>query len=319
VNRRLSRGMALRSLAVVSAAAAVPSRVARAQTPAKITVVAVPIDISAAPYYAEDEGFFKRAGLDADVLTMGGGPAIIAAMLNGSLDFGSAGITSIAIAHENGIPILMVAPAGSYTSKSPTGGLLVTRNSPLRTAKDLIGKTVGVGSLKVGATVALQAWLDKNGVAPDAVKLVEVPFASIGAALEARRIDGAVTEEPYFGDALEHGARLFAHVYDGIAPEWLEGAYVCTAAFAKAHPDVVLRFRDAIAATNTWADANHAASAGILEKYTKQAVPPTMTRATFVPRLRVEDVQPVIDISAKYGLIKSSFPASDVIAPGVLG
>lgn len=316
----VTRAGALRTLAAAWAAgsAGTGSVAALGQSLPKISVVAVPIDISAAPYYAADEGFFRRAGLDATVTTMGGGPAIIAAMLSGQLDFGSAGITSIAIAHQNGIPILMVAPAGSYTSKNPTGGLLVAHDSPLRTPKDLIGKTIGCGSLKVGATVALEAWLDKHGVAPDSFKLVEVPFAGLQAALDSGRIDAGVTEEPYFSDAIAHGARFFAPVYDGIAPQWLEGAYVCSAAFAKAHPDLILRFRDAIAATNEWANANHAASAVILEKYTKEPVPPSTTRVTFTPRLRVEDVQPVIDVSAKYGLLKATFPAIDVIAPGVL-
>jgi hypothetical protein len=34
-------------------------------------------------------------------------------------------------------------------------------------------------------------------------------------------------------------------------------------------------------------------------------------------RLRASELQPLIDASAKYGLLKASFPAKDIIAPGV--
>ena len=70
--RFLARSLFLRR---ASAAAALPAaglatrRSGAAQTPGKVRVAAIPLDVGALSYYAGDMGFFQKHGLDAEVTT----------------------------------------------------------------------------------------------------------------------------------------------------------------------------------------------------------------------------------------------------------
>ena len=51
---------------------------------ASVRVAALTIDASAACYYAQEQGFFKSAGIDADIQGITSGGAIVAAVTSGS-------------------------------------------------------------------------------------------------------------------------------------------------------------------------------------------------------------------------------------------
>lgn len=293
-------------------------RTADAQVATKLRVSAIPIDLSGAPYYAQAEGFFLKHNLDVDIVTMTNGSSTAAAVIGGSLDIGSANMTSIATAHDRGIPFVLVAPSAAYSSKEPTGSLMTLQSSSIHVAKDLVGKLIAIANLHSLSEVTMRAWLDQNGVPSDSVKYVETPFGDMGPALAAGRVDAVLVEEPLQSGLLAHGGRIVANVNDAIGSLWLEGGFFCTLDYAKAHSDVVRRFSDAIADAASWANANHEASAKVLETVTNQSFSPNMRRAYYPERLNAALLQPVIDASAKYGLIKATFPASDVIAPGLL-
>jgi NitT/TauT family transport system substrate-binding protein len=288
-----------------------------AQTLTKIRVIAVPIDISAAAYYAQDKGFFKQVGLDAEVSSMGNGAQVIAALVGGQIEFGSGGTTSVALAHERGLPIVMVAPAGSYSVKVRSHGMVVAPNSPIKGPKDLAGKTVALAGLKTLGDVAVHAWLTKNGVEATSIKFIEMPYTAMFPAVLSGRVDAADLEEPYLSPALAQGGRSIGNVFDAIAPQWVEGAYFTTESYAKAHPDVVKKFADAIALAGAWANKNPVEAWKVLDKYTNTSTPPERQHVVYTERLRASEIQPVIDASAQYGVLQSAFPAKDMFAPGI--
>jgi len=289
-----------------------------AQTMPHVRVAALAIDVGALSYFAQQQGFFKKHGLDVEIITGTNGAAIAAAVVGGAIDIGDSNTTSIATAHERGVPFVLISPSGAYSSKGPTGALLVAKNSPIKGPKDMAGKTIGVSGLRNISQVAPLAWLDKNGVSSDSVKFLEVPFSAMGAALAAGRVDAVMAEEPAMRGILESDTgRVLATVYDTVAPTWVEGGYFCTIDYAKAHPDIIKQFTDAMAEAAVWANANHAATAAMLADYAKTPVNPNVQRMYYPDRLHASELQPLIDASAKYGLLKAAFPAKDIIAPGV--
>lgn len=290
---------------------------AGAQAPTTIHIISVPIDVAAEPYYAVEKGFFKAAGIDAEVSSLANGPAIIAALVAGSAEFGTGGTVSIATAHEKGIPLVVVAPAGFYSDKTPSEELVVAKTSSITQPKDLDGKTIAVSGLKTIAEASLHAWADKNGVDFSSLRLIEMPPSAVDDALAAGRIDAADLSEPILSSALAAHSRALASVFAAIAPEWMEGAFFCTADYAKAHPDIVRTFSRVMAQTAAWANTHPADTAQILAKYTKVAPAPTMARVIYKDRLRLADLQLLIDAGAKYGLLTKSFPASELVAPGL--
>ena len=280
----------------------------------KLTIATTPIDIGAEPFYAQDQGYFKSAGIDANIQIISNGGAITAAVVGGSVDIAQSNVVSLATAHEKGLDLVVIAPAGAYSNREATTALVVAKNSPIKSAKDLNGKVFAGNGLKNITQVGAYAWMQKNGGDPTTTKFVEMPFPQMPPALTAGRIDAAVLTEPDLSAALADGSvRVLGNCYDGIANNFLVGAWFTTASWAKAHPDAVKRFQQAMIKTAEWANKNQTASGAILAKYTKIITTPGMKRSLYGTKL--DGMQPLIDASAKYGVLTKSFPASDMIAP----
>jgi NitT/TauT family transport system substrate-binding protein len=283
-----------------------------------VRIATTPTDIAAQLFYAQDLGLFKKAGLDVTITVVSRGAAVSSAVMGDTFDIGQSNIPTLASAHERGIPFVIVAPAGLYTDKAPTGVCAVATNSPIKGAKDLVGKTFGVTGLFDIAQVGADAWLLQNGVDPSSVKYVEIPLPDMALALDARRIDAAVLVDPFLQRAIDAGqARVLAKCFDAISPKFLIGAFFSTADYAKAHPDIVSKFGGVMAEAARWANSHQSESAKILEAWTKVRVLPGMTRAVYADRLTAAEVQPLIDAAARARAIKTSFPAVDLFAAGV--
>jgi NitT/TauT family transport system substrate-binding protein len=315
VERRTFLTAALVAVAAVTGlgAAALPGGAQAVQT---LKIATTPTDIGSQVFFAEDKGFFKAAGLDADIQVISNGAAITSAVLSGAIDVAQSNVVSLATAHERGLDIAIIAPAGQYSSKAPTTALVVAPKSPYKTAKDLNGKILAGNGVKNITQIGAYAWMERNGGDPSTTKFVEMPFPEMAGALNAGRIDAAVMAEPELSASLANGSvRVLGNCYDGIAKDFLIGAWFTTGAWAKAHPDLVKRFQKAMFTTAAWANKNQAASAILATKYTKIVVAPGMKRTIFAEKLQPALIQPLIDASAKYGAIGKPFPANDFIAP----
>ncbi|MFN2459593.1 MAG: ABC transporter substrate-binding protein [Candidatus Velthaea sp.] len=313
----LDRAAFLRAAAAFAAAplaAGIPSVVRAQPAAATVRIATIPIDAGAQAYYAEDLGFFKRAGIAAEIQSITNGSAIASAVASNAVDVGFANLFSIAAAHKRGLPFVVIAPAATYTDAAPTSELVVEKNSKIASAKDLNGKTIAVNGLKNITQFAPQAWMDQNGGDAASAKFVELPFPEMAAALAAGRVDAALLAEPSLTQA-RGTTRVLAKAYSAIAKEFLIGGWFTTTQWAAAHGDVVKRFDDALRDTSAWANKNHRASAVVLAKYAKIDINVlnAMTRASYPPRLTAALMQPPIDVSAKYGLIDGTFPAQELI------
>ena len=58
--------------------------------------------------WAKDEGFLKKAGIDADITLINNGAAIASAVAAGAVDIGQANLVSLATAHERGLPFVLI-------------------------------------------------------------------------------------------------------------------------------------------------------------------------------------------------------------------
>jgi NitT/TauT family transport system substrate-binding protein len=311
-HERMNRRTAIRSGAAALAAAAFAPFPARAQM-RQLRIALVPIDNNALPFFAQEMGFFAKAGLNADVQQMQSGAAMTAAIAGGAVDVASSNIVQLAQAHEKRIPFTLLAPAGVYLPTAVTTILMASQSSPLRTAKDLTGKTIAVTGLKSIAQYAPMAWIDKHGGDSKTVKFVEMPVQEMGDAMAQNRVDAAVVQEPFIARA-KKSARIYADVFGAIAPSFLVSAYFGTSDFATANPDLVRSFQRVMRDTAIWANKNHAKTADILVNtlHVDATVVPTMTRAIFAESLQPAQIQPVIEVAVKYGGI-SDFPASEMI------
>jgi NitT/TauT family transport system substrate-binding protein len=286
-----------------------------------IRFAAIPIDGGAQAWYAQSLGYFRDAGITAQIESISNGGAITAGVIGGTIDVGYSNTLSLAAAHEKGVPISIIAAAGSYLARAPISSLMVPVDSPAKTAKDLNGKTVAVNGIKNITQLATEAWSDQNGGDAKSLNFVEMGFPQMPAALAAHRVDAAFLSEPIVTDALRRNlARVIGRPYDAIAPEFTISVWFTTGKWAKANPDLVRRLSSVFRQSSIWANGHDAESAQILSGITKLplAVVAGVTRSRFAETVSAKGLQPIIDTAARYGFLAKSFPAADLIDPNAV-
>ena len=280
----------------------------------RLRIATPPITAAAQPYFARANGSFAKVGIEADISFMPSGAATAAAVVAGALDIGNANAISLASAHDHGVPLVYLAPDALYDSAHPVAALIVSRQASLRNAKDLDGKTVAVNALKNLPHLATMAWIDKNGGDSTTVKFVEVPLPAVPASLSAGRIDAGVCSEPFLTAALNADARMFANCYEAIAKQFMYGGFFTTAQWAQDHPGTVRDFRSAIIEASHWANTHQREARDILLRDAKLDVSALMSHDVYATRLDPELLQPLVDVAARYGVIRAPFRVSDMIS-----
>jgi NitT/TauT family transport system substrate-binding protein len=308
--RFLGRRAALGLLAAAPAAFALPARAAA--IPVRIGVQ--PVESAGQTFYGKDLGWFDQAGLDVQITTLASGPALVAAVLGGTLDIGLSAVGSVAQAHIKGLGVKILAPAGMSLSTAPTDVTMVAIDSPIKTAADLSGKTIAVNALGNVLMYATQAWIDKNGGDSKKVKWVELPFPAMADAIAAKRVDGATLAEPYVSDA-KGVARALASPMDAIALTIPATCWFATDGWLAQQPQVAAKVVDVFRRSAVWANGHPKESGAILLRYTK-IKPETlavMTRSQFGVDTVPSQIQALIDVGARYGDVDHSFNANDII------
>ncbi|HEY2987042.1 MAG TPA: ABC transporter substrate-binding protein, partial [Candidatus Binatia bacterium] len=159
-------------------------------------------------YVAQDQGLFRKYGLDASVVQVRNGPVGMAALSTGETQFhwGSVSAANLGAIAE-GADLVFVA---GFINKL-TGNFMA--NSKIQSPAELKGKSLGVNSLGGGAWIFTMLMLDYWGLAPERDK---IQFRSLGdqsviaQALSAGTVDGAFVGYT-FGKILQNkGFRLLA-------------------------------------------------------------------------------------------------------------
>ena len=302
--------------AAAGAASAIALRPAVGADAMRYVGGSTPIDADSLMFLAQSQGYFARAGVDIDVKPMNSGDAIAAAIIGGEMAIGSMNVVSLAIAHQNGIALKIVAPGPVYNSRFTGTKMMVRNDSTIADASDLNGKTVAVNVLRGSAHLAAQAWIDKHGGDSKSVRWMESPYSLMEGALDAGRVDAALISEPAATKA-RLTCRLLADAHAAIAPQWLIAAYVSTESWITAHRDAMRRIRTALKQTAVWYNGNHAATVPLIATLAKQDpdVVANSMRALFGENVEAGLIQPVIDVAARYGVLKAPFPADQLIAP----
>lgn len=300
--------------ALAAAAIGTMSRFPAAAASNTVRLGDLPIEADGQPFYAEKLGLFKKAGLDVQVIPIPNGAAILSAVLGGSMEIGVSNIISLASAYKRGIKIACVAGSSLYTSKAPTSALMVANNSTIRSARDLSGKIVAVNGLRNITQLAPMAWIDKNGGDSSTVKFIELSFPEMIPAVSQGRVDAVLVAEPAISSA-RGTARILGYPYDAVASRFLLGCFFATTTYLDQNRQSVKRVVDVLRTAGEWANKHHAESGQMLAAVTKMDVNviQNMTRATYPDQMLPSDVQPVIDLAAKYGVIAETFPATELI------
>jgi len=292
------------------------SAAAQGQSPALIRVVGPPNDGYKSVYYAVRSGIFRKYGLDVQPSIVASGAAAAAALSGGAAEVAYTNILTLIQAHTHYVPMVFVAPgAMQIVERSPTV-TLVLKESPIRTGRDMNGKTLGSASLRDINAAATMAWIDKTGGDSKTLRVVEVPASAGGAFLEEHRADAVTLNEPAVSQAMASGRlRILANPYEAVGSGETAGFAAMTPVIEK-NRDMMVRFAKAMHESQVYTNAHLPQTVDIVSAYSGATVDVVAHSVRFIDAeyLEPKNLQPLIDLCAKYGLIDRSFPAQEVIS-----
>jgi ABC-type nitrate/sulfonate/bicarbonate transport system substrate-binding protein len=159
------------------------------------------------------------------------------------------------IARTGGIPFTLVAASeveGTSTDDN-WQNILVRGSSSIRTPADLSGKTLALNALKGVGEVVVKAALKKDGVDPNSVKLVALPFPSMRTALNNGQVDAIWVPEPFLTQGLQDGDRVVMAPGPTLGNFFPNGGYGALQSWVQKNPQLAAKFRTAINESLTYA------------------------------------------------------------------
>ncbi len=220
-----------------------------------------------APFtFAVELGFFKAENLELDVISLDGSGTIIPQMVNGSVFSSYITLDPLVISRQPGKPNFDIRFVYNAVRNS-IWEISVLDDSPIKTTKDLAGKTIGVGSLAFGNVPMTKGILKRDGISLDSVQFVAV---GVGApafqALRDKRIDALNLWDIQNVQIQMEGTKIrilqFPPEFHGVTSHSLP---VSNKMIAE-HPDLVARFGRVVAMGTVACVAN---PAGCLDSYWK--------------------------------------------------
>jgi NitT/TauT family transport system substrate-binding protein len=237
---------ALAALTVFGGTAGSSTRRAQLTT---ITVDTLPIANGLPLDLGIKQGFFAAQGIEIKKNVLQSGNDIVLALANHNGEIGYLGYVPMMIARTQGIPIQLVSASEVEGTNAADNwqNIMVKGSSSIRSAADLAGKTIAVNALKGVGEVMIRAALRKEGVNPDSVKLLALPFPAMRTALNNGQIDAFWAPEPFLSQALNlDGDRVVMAPGPVLGRFWPIGGYAALEDWASKNPDLATKFRTAI-------------------------------------------------------------------------
>ncbi len=222
-----------------STATTAATRAAATQTPAP-TLVKVKlgqVSISAANsaiWSADDGGYLRKYGLDAEITNIADSTQGVAALLSGQVPI-NCGISGTAVVSSvvSGSDLAFYA----VTVNTFPGGIYV--RSGIASVKDLRGKKLGVSRVGTASDTGGRIVLRQNGVDPKEVNILGLGgIAEVLAAMKTGQIDAGVLSPPTTLQAREAGFKQLVDMGE-LGIEYAYNGVVASRAYYKQNPDLV--------------------------------------------------------------------------------
>jgi len=192
---------------------------------------------------AADE-FSEQYGLTIEFVPADNSGVAITQVVSGDVASANASYFGVIDAINQGLPLVVVAEG--WASTPETGFLMARAGSGIETLADLGGKTVNVISLTSSHAIKLRDSMLAEGLDPDAVDWVELPYSEVAAAFDQGTIDASSAVGPTLAAVRGAGATVVfdygAGAYEGMA----ESGWISSTDFITKNPNTVAAFQCAI-------------------------------------------------------------------------
>ncbi|TMR22450.1 ABC transporter substrate-binding protein [Nonomuraea turkmeniaca] len=294
----------------------------------KITVAYMPIPDNAALFIARERGFFAQEGLEIEPKEIRGLAEAVPKLLSGAWQFSLANyVTFFQVEEKQPGKLRLVADA--YQAKKNTFSLMVKKDSPLKSLKDLkwsgsgpkkrigVATPQSVATLTTEITLATEKDLNKDDIEFVFIKLPDMPQA-VERGSKHGGVDVGWEVEPYITDsASQYSARQLADAASGPTDQFPIAGWAVSTTWVSADPgqvrqraDVVARFQRALSRGQQIAATDRSAVTAILPTYAhiEPAKASVIALGSFPTTLEGRRLQRVADAMLQFGYLTSGKP-----------
>lgn len=194
---------------------------------------------------ADALGYFKDTGITLkNVGYAQGGPASLFALASGDVELGSAATAAVLNSIAGGNDFV-AAYASNGINKGTESIFYTLEGSPIKSIKDIAGKTIAVNTLGAHLDYTVREALHSAGLPENAAKLVVVPGPQLEQVLRSKQLDIAAFgywQKTFEGAALKNGPLQKVFGDTDVLGEIAGGFVVLRRDWIKEHPQAAKTF-----------------------------------------------------------------------------
>ncbi len=235
-----------------------------------------PILDSITPYVAVEKGFFKKYGLDVEIIEFRGDVVATKALLAGDIDvLSNVGATSAIVSASQGAKIrLWVVP------QPVTPYHFVARKEAGTTVQALVGKTVAVSGIGAISYHIPRIIMERNGVDPEKLQyIVAGSNADRFRALVSGKVDATVVSTIEAAKLGSYPEIIDLVTVAKVVPEIPFIFSMAKEDYIQKNTETMYRLAKAMIETNRWIAANKAGTVEAAAKVIPEEKPETISRA----------------------------------------
>jgi NitT/TauT family transport system substrate-binding protein len=191
---------------------------------------------NSAIWVAEERGFFKKHGIEAEAIFIGGGAARgVNALLAGDIQLATAGGGAVITSVLKGADVVMVA------AQNNKGVHRILVRSEIDTPEAIKGKKIAITTFGSSSHSVLTMVLDVWKIRPDELQILQVGSSpTMLISLQKKLVDGAVLTDPSYFIAEDHGFRVIADLAK-MNIHYLQSMMVSTRSYLRTNRDQATR------------------------------------------------------------------------------
>lgn len=212
-------------------------------------------------WLTQEDGYFKKHGLDSNLIYIRGGTTAVQALLAGEIQFGHLSPAPMLAAWAQGADFVWV---GTTTHQMV---FTLFADSSVHKGADLKGKKIGITRLGSASDLAVRAALDQFGVSPKDITMISLGgIPEILAAMRAGAVQAGILSPPTSTSARDLGYRPLLHIPD-LGREFTFSGIAAKRSFVHSQPEIVRAYMGALADGAKVYKEDQRAALRVLRKY----------------------------------------------------
>jgi len=261
-------------------------------------------------WVTQEQGLFKRQGLDTQLLYIGGGTVVTQALIGGDVQFVRLGAAAVIQASLRGAELKMI----SNTVNTLIFSLIA--KPEIRSPQELKGKKIGLTRIGGSTDFALDLVLNKAGLrkGPDVAVIQTGGMPQLLGALSAGAVDAGVFSPPTSILALKMGMRELVDFADtGIT--YAASPVATTQSILSKQRDLAVRFVRAYSEGIHRVTTDPEGTMKVVAKYTKEKDPAVLTELYRIYGVKHLDKIPYVKSDAVEAILRSEVKGAENSKP----